>query len=137
MKPRYLLFPALIFLLFAQCTRYKVTYSIPPDYPEARRKQIIEIFEKGEKLYKINCSECHGIFTKGKDKVPDFSVVQIDNYSARFLGGDPKNHGVAKKMSAEQMNQVLTFLRYKKKNPKASQKPAIAPATDTARSGGL
>ncbi len=106
-------------VLFAQCASHpKVTYSIPANYPEARRQQIITAFEKGKELYKANCSECHGIFTKGKDKVPDFSTVQIDNYSARFMGGDPKNHAVARKMSAEQLNQVLTFLRYKSKNKK-------------------
>jgi mono/diheme cytochrome c family protein len=108
----------LIFLaaiLSFQCaTRNKVTYNIPADYPEARRKQIIELFYKGEELYKTNCSDCHGIFTKGRDKIPNFTSHQLDNYSAKFLRRDPKNHAVAKQMSPEQLNEVLLFLRFKK-----------------------
>ena len=106
----------LLGLLVLQCSPgRKVTYSIPADFPEERRQQVIAIFEKGKVLYKDNCAECHGIFTKGKDKIPNFTEVQFDNYSSRFLRGDPKNHAVARKMSAEQLNQVLTFLRYKKR----------------------
>jgi hypothetical protein len=100
--------------LLTQCARRpKVTYTIPADYPESRRQQIIEIFNKGEILYKANCAECHGIFTKGKDKIPNFSKEQIDNYSARFLHGDPQNHAIVRKMSPEQLSQILIFLRYK------------------------
>ena len=102
-------------IVLLQCNAgRKVTYNIPEDYPEARKQQVIAIFEKGKILYKDNCSECHGIFTKGKDKVPNFSNTQFDNYSARFMRGDPKNHAVARKMSGEQLNQVLTFMKYKR-----------------------
>lgn len=114
----------LVCLLFYQChSENKVTYSIPPDYPEARRQQVIEIFEKGKVLYKTNCSQCHGIFTKGRDSIPNFSEVQFDNYSARFMNGDPLNHAVARKMSQEQLNQILVFLRYRKRKDVA-QLPA-------------
>ena len=102
-------------ILFFQCaTGNKVTYNIPDDYPEARRKEIIDLFYKGKELYKTNCSECHGIFTKGKDKIPNFTNQQLDNYSSRYIKGDLKNHAVARKMSPEQLNNVLLFLRYKK-----------------------
>ena len=105
-------------MLFSQCAkRINVTYDIPASFPEARRQQIIGLFEKGKVLYKQNCSECHGIFTKGKDKIPNFSTIQLDNYSARFLAGDPKNHAIARQMSREQLNEVLTFLKYKSKPP--------------------
>ena len=115
MKHRYLFFIILAGIFFFQCTAsHKITYDIPADFPEARKKQIVELFDKGEELYKANCSDCHGIFTKGKDKIPNFTSVQLDNYSARFLGGDPKNHAVAKQMSPEQLNQVMLFLTFKK-----------------------
>jgi len=117
MKYKHLLLALFISLFFLECaTRYKVTYNIPASYPEAKRKELITLLDKGKELYKINCSDCHGIFTKGKDKVPNFTNAQIDNYSARFMRRDPKNHAVFAQMSPEQLNEVLTFLRYK--NPK-------------------
>lgn len=112
-------------LLLCQCAREpKITYDIPDNYPDARRKQIIDIFEKGKVLYKANCSGCHGIFTKGKDSIPNFSAIQIDNYGARFMNGDPENHAVARKMSEEQLKQVLAFLRFRKMNGSDTVRPA-------------
>ncbi len=114
-RQHFVLLATCSLLAFGQCNPgKKVTYNIPADYPPARRDQVIAIFEKGKLLYKENCSDCHGIFTKGKDKVPNFSNTQFDNYSARFMAGDPKNHAVVRKMSTEQLNQVLTFMRYKR-----------------------
>ncbi len=118
MKQRYLIL-AITSLLCLQCsTGKKITYDIPDDFPKERKKQILEAAEKGKEIYKTHCAECHGIFTKGKDKIPNFSQVQLDNYSARFIGRDPKNHAVTREMSMEQLNQVLTFLRYKKMSVK-------------------
>ncbi len=115
MKYRGALLIILACILFFQCaTRSKVTYDIPPNYPEERKKEIIALFNKGKELYKANCSECHGIFTKGKDNMPDFTTTQLDNYSTRYIKGDLKNHAVARQMSPEQLNNVLLFLRYKK-----------------------
>jgi mono/diheme cytochrome c family protein len=117
MQNRYFVFTLLVCILFFQCSRFnKITCNIPADYPEARRQQIIGLFDKGKVLYKINCSQCHGIFTKGEDKVPNFTTTQIDNYSASFLRRDPKNHAIVAQMSQEQMGEILTFLRYKKIN---------------------
>lgn len=123
MKPTH--FFIILLLLLCQCARQpKVTYSIPADYPPARREQLIEIFAKGKELYKANCSGCHGIFTKGKDSIPNFTAIQIDNYGARFMNGDPMNHAVARKMSSDQLGQVLTFLRLKKVSPRDSARAA-------------
>lgn len=79
------------------------------------RTQAIALFEQGRELYKIHCAECHGIFKRGKDNIPNFSKEQFDNYNARFLSGDPTNHAVAKKLSVDQMNAIVMFLRYKKR----------------------
>jgi mono/diheme cytochrome c family protein len=115
MNYKYLLITIFSLLVLLQCAcSHKVAYNIPTNYPEDKRKELMVILDKGKKLYKENCSECHGIFTKGKDKVPNFSSTQIDSYSARFLRRDPKNHAVVRNMSPEQMNDILAFLRYKK-----------------------
>ena len=115
MKYTHLIPALLICLLCARCVReYKVQYNIPPNITDATREKLMKTLNEGKELYKANCTECHGIFTKGKDKVPNFTNEQIDNYSARFIRRDPKNHAVVIKMSPQQLNEVLTFLKYKK-----------------------
>ena len=104
--------------VISQCASQKKTeYDIPGHVPEENRKILIERAEKGKVLYKTYCSGCHGIFTKGKDGVPNFTKTQIDNYHATALIGlDQNNHAVAKKMSSEQIDYVVTFLRLRKIN---------------------
>ena len=102
--------------LFYRCTNEKkVKYDIPSHVTKANKELLIEKAEKGKILYKIHCSGCHGIFAKGKDSIPNFTRVQIDNYhAAALLGIDARNHAVARKMSTEQVDQVMTFLRLRK-----------------------
>ena len=115
MRPLHFIILIILGLLFSQCNRrFKVTYDIPAYYPETRRQEIIGLFAKGKELFKIHCAECHGVFTKGKEKVPNFTNEQLDNYSTRFLSGDPQNHAVIAKMSPDQVNETLLFLRFKK-----------------------
>ncbi len=113
--------------IFMQCkSSNKITYNLPSTMTKEQKSELLEKCRKGQELFKVNCSECHGIFTKGKDKVPNFTNEQIDNYSARFLRHDPKNHAVTKDMSPEQMNSVLMFLRFRnvKKLPTTVDKKA-------------
>ncbi len=86
---------------------------ISPDIGPTVRDIQIQWFEKGKALYKIHCGDCHGIFTKGKDGVPNFTKIQIDNYNANALA-NPGDHQAMKKMSTEQFNYVMTFLRLRK-----------------------
>jgi mono/diheme cytochrome c family protein len=119
MKFIYLiLFCFFSFLLLHQCTSEKKTVYVIPDHVTPRNRQLLtEKAEKGRVLYKLHCSECHGIFTKGKDGVPNFTQTQVDNYhAAALMGIDPRNHAVAKKMSAEQVDQVITFLSLRKRD---------------------
>ena len=117
MKYKYPLVLALLILSLSQCAREKkIVYNIPENYPEDKKKDLLATLEKGKKLYKANCADCHGIFTKGADGIPNFTDIQIDNYSAAFMRHDAKNHAVAMKMSRDQLNEILTFLRYRKTN---------------------
>ena len=116
---KYFVIVGLIFsgTFFSLCTSSrKVTYDIPAHYAEEPKKSAIEWFEKGKILFKMNCSGCHGIFKKGNDSIPDFTESQIDNYNAMFIKGDPKSHAVARKLSQDQLNYILTFLRLRKMN---------------------
>ena len=74
------------------------------------RSVYMERLEKGKVLFKLNCSGCHGIFTKGKDSVPNFTKDQISNYRAAVLmANDKKNHAVAAKMSPQQLDYIIFF----------------------------
>jgi len=86
---------------------------VSPDIGPAVRDVQIQWFEKGKALYKIHCDDCHGIFTKGKDGVPNFTKTQIDNYKSSALA-NPEEHAAIKKMSMEQFNYVITYLRLRK-----------------------
>lgn len=102
-------------LLLVQCaSRPKVTFNIPPTLPEPQRSILLDKLSKGRELYKDHCSECHGIFTKGVDNVPNFTNQQFDNYSMRFLRRDPKNHAVITQMNMEQLGDVIDFLKFKR-----------------------
>ena len=103
------------FVLSQCCSQKKTQYDIPSHVPPENKALLIARAEKGKALYKIYCSGCHGIFAKGKDGIPNFTKVQIDNYHATALIGlDQMNHAVAKKMSSDQIDYVVTFLRLRK-----------------------
>ena len=104
-----------VVLLICCNSAKKVEYDIPSHVTKENRELLLEKCEKGKVLYKLHCSGCHGIFTKGKDGVPNFTSLQIDSYhTTALIGMDPRNHAVAKKMSNEQIDQVVTFLRLRK-----------------------
>lgn len=96
-------------------TQQKVEYNLPSHIPPEVRKIYMERLEKGRILYKKHCSGCHGIFTKGKDGIPNFSKTQIDNYhTTALIGQDPKNHAVAKQISQQQLEFIIAFLQMRK-----------------------
>ncbi len=115
MSKRYALLLILSGILLADCATHKrAAYVYPGNIPESEKEKLFVIYEKGRRLYEPYCSKCHGIFTKGKDNIPNFSVRQIDSYTSRFLKGDPKNHAVAANMDPEQLNSVFMYLRFRK-----------------------
>ena len=115
-KSTLIIIMLLIAALIMQCTSsQKTVYDIPDHVPKEIEVLLVQRAEKGKTLYKIHCTGCHGIFTKGKDGIPNFTKTQIDNYhAAALIGIDPKNHAVAKKMSAEQLDYIFAFLRLRK-----------------------
>ena len=101
--------------LLLQCApRPRITYNLPPHLNDENKKTLMTSLDRGKRLFKTYCADCHGIFSSGRDSIPNFTNMQLDNYSARFQRRDPTNHGVMNKMSSQQMNDVLAFLRFKK-----------------------
>jgi mono/diheme cytochrome c family protein len=81
------------------------------------RSIYMERLDKGKMLYKVNCSKCHGIFTKGKDSIPNFTKDQVDNYrSAVLMAKNKTDHAAAAKMSPQQLEYVILFLTLRKHN---------------------
>jgi cytochrome c553 len=105
-----------------RCTpQTKVEYNIPDNYEGQTRLNLIKMLDEGQQLYKIHCSRCHGIFTKGKDSITNFSKTQIENYQAAALMDDPKNHAVIQRIRTEDLDLILMFLRFRKKSTEPLQ----------------
>ena len=98
-----------------RCTvEKKVEYNIPAYLPAEKKKELLANLEKGRQLFIANCSECHGIFKKGKDSIPNFTNKEIVDYTVAFKAFDKRNHAVAKKLLPEQMSMIVTFLQMRK-----------------------
>jgi mono/diheme cytochrome c family protein len=103
-------------IIFLQCaTQQKIEYNIPANMTEPQQDELKARLDKGLKLYKLNCSGCHGIFTKGKDSIPNFTAKQISLYKARHELHDTKNHAFALKIPPEDLDAILNFLLLRKK----------------------
>ena len=113
---RYFLCLIISGILLTDCaTHRKIKYNIPEDIKGNKREELLATLEKGRKLYEANCAACHGIFTKGKDGIPNFTDQQFDNYAAYAIKRDPTNHAVAANMSPEQLHEVIMFLKARKR----------------------
>lgn len=111
----YFLVGGILMLGAVQCTsRNKVQYNIPKEFSGERKALLLANLEKGKVLFKRNCSGCHGIFSKGKDSIPNFTNTEIKNYLSAYQSNDPKNHAVIKKLLPEEMSMIMTFLQMRK-----------------------
>ena len=83
-----ILFMLSLCLILVRCTTRKVRADIDNviEYLEKHAnnehqlKEVRDVeteYARGYKLYKAYCSECHGIFSKGKEGIPDFSSRSI------------------------------------------------------------
>ncbi len=115
MKKRYIIVSIVLAVAVVRCAvEKKIQYNIPNYVPDERKAEFLANLEKGRLLFKMNCSECHGIFGKGKDSIPNFSNQDILDYTVAFKANDQKNHAVVKKLLPEEMSMILTFLQYRK-----------------------
>ena len=112
MKIKYFIFLLFIIVTVIQCSvQQKTTYDIPSYLPDERKTELLSNLEKGKILFKKNCSGCHGIFSKGKDSIPNFTEKEIVNYLTAYQTNDPKNHAVMKKLLPEELSMIMTFLK--------------------------
>ena len=85
---------------------------ISPD----NHKDLYVEWQEGKVLFKENCARCHGVFNKGKDSIPNFSMVQINTYTTHFLAHDKMNHAIMEQLSVSDFNKIMTFLAFLKRN---------------------
>ena len=115
MKLKYAVILLISIVSVMQCTvQKKIEYSIPAYLPAEKKTELLANLEKGKQLFKIYCSECHGILKKGKDSIPDFTHKEIVDYTVAFKAFDKRNHAVAKKLLPEEMSMIVTFLQIRK-----------------------
>jgi hypothetical protein len=108
-------FLTILYLGASKCTpQKKPAYVVPPEYTGKTKDNLVKMLEHGQKLYRIHCSHCHGIFTKGKDSIPNFSKTQIEAYKSSALFDDSKNHTVVQKIRPEDLDMILQFLSFRK-----------------------
>lgn len=107
-------------MLLVNChSQKKLEFEVPTGSPPEVAKLYEEQFKKGKALYKLHCGECHGIYSRGKDNVPNFTDSQIHVYTIKVLGKSD-DHGIMKKMSVEQFTCVMNFLSLR--NPSVARK---------------
>lgn len=102
-------------LTLIHCTgSKKPRYSIPEEYYTGIvRQNMDKRLMQGQKLFKLHCSGCHGIFTKGKNSIPNFSKTEIEAYEAAVLYDDQDNHGILKKITEQDLYNILDFLKFR------------------------
>jgi mono/diheme cytochrome c family protein len=73
-------------------------------------------FNRGKMIYAETCAKCHDSTRNGKRYYPDFSLPQLMDYEMRFQypehGEDLKETNI----TVAELDDVVDFLRYKKKN---------------------
>lgn len=83
---------------------------VPSSFSHADSVRLIHNWTIGIRLYKNNCSKCHGVFGNGKDTISNFTKAQFDDYKSAYLAGDSTNHAVMAKMTQEELNDVFLLL---------------------------
>lgn len=105
-----------VLLSTAACHRNRaIEYNMYGGLEPEQEQQLRASLEHGKELYKVNCSECHGIFNRGKRGIADFSEEELHDYERSFLQQDAENHAVMNNLSQEEMTNILLFLKLVKR----------------------
>ncbi|MFO0321831.1 MAG: hypothetical protein ACK504_05330 [Bacteroidota bacterium] len=105
-------------IFFVQCfAQKKVDYILPDNIKtDIEKKIFIKKFKKGLSLYKVNCEKCHTTVVNKKKIIPDFSLPQLLDYEIRFAYPEHQDPMKEVIISKEQLDMILLFLQYKKRN---------------------
>ena len=110
-----------VFGLIIQCKSPKIYYEYPKNLSEETKQELDVRLERGKIIFKKYCSQCHGIYGKGVDSIPNFTKEKMDSYTSGFLRGDASNHAFVMQLTEEQLKDALIFgLLVRLKNSKDS-----------------
>lgn len=93
-----------------------ITYEFPYGIADNVKAELLKKSEKGLVLYDINCSGCHNKSAGKKQIIPDFTPAQMAKYEMRFTTPEHQSSIPETKVTQEEMDLVMTFLKYKAKN---------------------
>lgn len=106
-------------ILCTSCvTQKEVEYNLPVGMSKEVETYFVAKFNKGKILYSQICADCHNKLIKGKKIVPDFTAAQLESYLHNFRLKN-KEHAeklTTKTVSEEELDFILYYLTYKKKN---------------------
>jgi hypothetical protein len=118
-------------ILLIDCTAKKNSVAIAPkpappllyDMPEdsltlsaEKKKEFITSCERGIIIYNTICANCHNKLVDGKQVVPDFSLPQLMDYEIRIQYPSHEDRLKENNLSAQELDDVVNYLRYKKKS---------------------
>ncbi len=91
------------------------------DYPDevttdTGRVSFLKRFKKGKAIYIETCAKCHDSAKNGKIYYPDFSLPQLMDYEMRFQYPAHNEDLNETNITIAELDDVVDFLRYKKKN---------------------
>lgn len=104
-------------IIITACTsQKKVTYVFPEAMAQPIQDEYERLSEKGRVLYEINCASCHTKKVKGKMVIPEFTEEELGAYSIRIANEIHEDKVSEERVSAEELNLITYFFRYKKNN---------------------
>jgi len=123
-KLLYLITGILFCILMQQCKSQKQPlYEFPEQMLPHVKLGYAQICDKGKILYDLNCAKCHTTKVRRKEIIPDFKEEQLNGYSLRISNAKHEANLPDEQVTAEELSQITTFLKYKVKNkPKESKK---------------
>jgi cbb3-type cytochrome oxidase cytochrome c subunit len=103
-------------IVISACTsQKKIVYVFPDAMSKPVQDEYTRLSEKGRVLYELNCAGCHNKKVKGKTVIPDFTEEEMGAYSIRIANAIHEEKVSEERVSAEELNLITYFFRYKKK----------------------
>jgi hypothetical protein len=102
---------------FESAAQKNAEFDMPADsVAESSRQAFIKQFKQGKILYSITCAKCHNFKDGRKEIIPDFSMPQLMDYEMRFYYPEHQERLSDAKITDEEMNRIILFLRFKKRS---------------------
>lgn len=117
---RLVIFLVPVIIIFSvQCSSSrKSSYQFPDEMPAAMKANFSGRCDKGLQLFESHCAGCHVKIVKGKRVIPDFRPEQLEEYELRAKNSSHKKNLSEEVLSEDQLEYIVLFLKYKKKNSK-------------------